>query len=189
MCESQRAGEGRKLLKSLITHIKTRARVAITYTHLRICGSRKESPGVVIPPDCSPRGAEIHSNGLTTRDARGRNESNCYFLLGATLPLLISAEQFIWTVALVHDWTECEFPPRLTATGGVETAARLFHMQFIIVSDAVHTQSPLRKCLPVVGILPVCEHMSGVLFSFDSLMKIVKQTRRGPCAAPSESTT
>ena len=47
----------------------------------------------------------------------------------------------------------------------------------------------LRKCLPVVGILPVCEHMSGVLFSFDSLMKIVKQTRRGPCAAPSESTT
>lgn len=71
-------------------------------------------------------GAEIHSSGLTTRDARGRNESDCYFLLEATLPLLISAEQFAWTVALVHDWTECEFPPRLTATGGVETAARLF---------------------------------------------------------------
>lgn len=155
MCESQRAGEGRKLLKSLITHIKARARVAITYMHLRICGSRKESPGVVIPPDCSPRGAGIHSNSLTTCDARGKNESSRYFLLRANLPFPISAEQFIWTVVLVHDWAECEFPPRLTATGGVETAARLFRMQFIMVSRrCVHAVS---FCANVCLLLVFCQ--------------------------------
>lgn len=37
----QGARPGRKLLESLITHIKAGTRVAITAMHLRICGGRK----------------------------------------------------------------------------------------------------------------------------------------------------
>lgn len=60
-------------------------------------------------------------------------------------------QQFIWTLVLVHEWTECEFPiqslPHLTVTGELETAARLFHMQFIIMSNTVPTQFSIRKLI------------------------------------------
>lgn len=69
-------------------------------------------------------------------------------------------------------------------------AARLFHMQFIIMSNSVHTIFFLflfsffrrNECFPVVDILSVCVcvHMSRDLFGFDSLMKIKQccQTNR-----------
>lgn len=70
-------------------------------------------------------------------------------------------QQFIWTLVLVHEWPECEFPiqslPHLMATGELETAARLFHMQFIIMSNTVHVEFFFyrNECSPVVGILRV----------------------------------
>lgn len=58
-------------------------------------------------------------------------------------------QQLLWTLVLVHEWTECEFPiqslPHLMGTGELEMAAWLFHMQFIIMSNTVHTQLSLRK--------------------------------------------
>lgn len=80
MCQSQSVREDRKLLKSLITHIKAGARVAITYMHLRICESTKDSHGAVIPFDFFALGEGIYSNRLMTCDTCGRNKSNCCFL-------------------------------------------------------------------------------------------------------------
>lgn len=70
------------------------------------------------------------------------------FSFNATFPFLISVQQFICTLVLVHEWTQCEFPIQTlppTATGELETAARPFHMQFIIVSNTVYTQFSLWK--------------------------------------------
>lgn len=111
---------------------------------------------------------------------RGRSESERYFLPNTTPPppFLISSQQFRRTLALVHEWTECEFPiwssSGLTGTSELEMAVRPFHPRLIIMSNTACVRFSFygNEYLPVVGMRRACARMSGVLLGFDNVMKI-----------------